>query len=573
MCLALQLPASGQVTLNVTDFAAPGDQWLTAIDTLVESVNIGLPGANQAWILTNLNRDLIQFFDFVQPDTTPFFSEFPSSNLATNSFGIYTYLQVDSQAIYQLGTGGDFLQNGMPFTTHNDPPSQVAAFPMTMGTSWDDSTSFLIQIDGSAFGFDSVRFKNEQVRQITIDGWGQVSTPIGTYTDVLRQRADIVTRDSVWVLFFGMWLPVDASESASTEFTWLSKVTKGPVASVEIDAATFQVLNASYSYIAPSGQLAPIAFFFAEPQPDGSIQFLDASINGPTSWFWDFGDGNTSTDQHPNHTYAQSGTYTVCLTVSNDAASDTYCQEINLLAPPMADFVFTDQGNGTFSFTDLSTNDPTSWLWDFGDGNTSTEQNPTHTYAEPGTYTVCLTVANDAGEDIFCQTLMVVFPPEAAFSFTIDMATVTFTDMSSNDPTSWMWDFGDGNTSTEQNPTHTYTASGDYEVCLTAANSAGEDTFCDSVSVIISSLTEAFAHLQLEVFPNPTAGQLHVRLLGNAQPMQLLVHDALGRELQRHTLTRDLTLDASHLQPGTYFYRIQTPDGQPVGFGRFLVVR
>ncbi len=55
--------------------------------------------------------------------------------------------------------------------------------------------------------------------------------------------------------------------------------------------------------------------------------------------------------------------------------------------------------------------------------------------------------------------------------------------------------------------------------------------------------------------------------------MQLLVHDALGRELQRHPLTRDLTLDASHLQPGTYFYRIQTPDGQPVGFGRFLVLR
>ncbi|RMF21864.1 MAG: hypothetical protein D6765_15080, partial [Bacteroidetes bacterium] len=165
--LALQFPASGQVTLNVTDFVSPGDQWWTAGDTLVESVNVGLPGANQAWILTNLNRDLVQFFEFVQPDTTPFFSEFPTSNLASNSFGIYTYFQVDTDAVHQLGTGGDFLQNGMPFTTHNTPPSQVAAFPMMMGTSWNDSTSFLIQIDGSAFGFDSVRFKNEELRQIT----------------------------------------------------------------------------------------------------------------------------------------------------------------------------------------------------------------------------------------------------------------------------------------------------------------------------------------------------------------------------------------------------------------------
>lgn len=102
-----------------------------------------------------------------------------------------------------------------------------------------------------------------------------------------------------------------------------------------------------------------------------------------------------------------------------------------------------------------------------------------------------------------------ILAPAADFSFATTQLDVDFTDLSTNDPTSWDWDFGDGNTSMDQNPSHTYAAGGQYQVCLTASNVAGSDQVCDSVTVIgvgIDNPLEASAGL--EVFPNPTKGQL-----------------------------------------------------------------
>jgi len=137
---------------------------------------------------------------------------------------------------------------------------------------------------------------------------------------------------------------------------------------------------------------------------------------------------------------------------------------------------------GTIAFTDESINDPVSWSWDFGDGSTSSEQNPAHVYESAGTYTVSLTVTNSAGSDDEVKTnhIAISLPaPVAGFSADVTSAdtddTVTFTDQSANSPTSWEWDFGDGDTSTEQNPAHIYTDAGTYTVTLTVTNSTGSD--------------------------------------------------------------------------------------------------
>jgi PKD repeat protein len=154
--------------------------------------------------------------------------------------------------------------------------------------------------------------------------------------------------------------------------------------------------------------------------------------------------------------------------------------------PPTADFTYSIN-DLTVDFTDTS-NDPdgniVSWLWDFGDGNTSTAQNPSHTYAAYGTYTVTLTVTDDddatdsVSKDV---TLTAPTPPVADFTFTTDCLTACFTDASTDDGTieSWLWDFGDGNTSTEQNPCHTYAAAGTYTVTLTVTD---DDSLTDSTS-------------------------------------------------------------------------------------------
>jgi PKD repeat protein len=139
----------------------------------------------------------------------------------------------------------------------------------------------------------------------------------------------------------------------------------------------------------------------------------------------------------------------------------------------------------TVTFTDYTTNDPTAWSWTFGDGGTSTARNPVHTYTSPGTYTVALTAANAQGTKTQTNYFYITVDPdpvqpEAGFIASVceeaALLPICFTDLSTNGPTAWSWNFGDGGTSTIRNPVHTYVMPGTYTITLTAANDAGEDS-------------------------------------------------------------------------------------------------
>ena len=156
--------------------------------------------------------------------------------------------------------------------------------------------------------------------------------------------------------------------------------------------------------------------------------------------------------------------------------------------PPVADFSATPT-NGpaplNVNFTDLSTNTPSAWAWTFGDGGTSSAQNPSHTYVGAGTYTVSLTATNSFGSDIETKTGYITVTsggsaPVADFSATPTIGTaplgVTFTDLSTNTPSGWAWTFGDGASAATQSPSHAYAAAGLYTVSLTATNAFGSDT-------------------------------------------------------------------------------------------------
>jgi PKD repeat protein len=143
-----------------------------------------------------------------------------------------------------------------------------------------------------------------------------------------------------------------------------------------------------------------------------TVNFTDQSI-GPTSWSWDFGDTGTSADRNPTHIYAAAGTYTVTLTVTNSYGSDTEIKTdyitVTPTLPPVANFTSsttTASVGQNVTFTDQSTNNPTSWSWTFAGGTpaTSTDQNPVVVYNTPGTYTVSLTAANSAGSDSVTKT-------------------------------------------------------------------------------------------------------------------------------------------------------------------------
>ena len=288
----------------------------------------------------------------------------------------------------------------------------------------------------------------------------------------------------------------------------------GSPTGIAIDSSTNKVyaVNQGDKTITIIGQIstsipAPVASFTGSPTSGTApltVAFTDSSTNTPTSWSWDFGDGSTSTTKNPSHTYSSAGTYTVKLTATNSAGSNTlqragYIAVSSGVMTPVASFTGSPTSGTaplTVAFTDRSTNTPTSWSWDFGDGSTSTTKNPSHTYSSAGTYTVKLTATNSAGSNTLQRAGYITAPsaviaPVASFtgSPTSGAAplTVTFTDRSTNTPTSWSWSFGDGSSSTEKNPSHAYSSAGTYTVILTATNSAGSNAFTRASYITVTS--------------------------------------------------------------------------------------
>jgi beta propeller repeat protein len=148
-------------------------------------------------------------------------------------------------------------------------------------------------------------------------------------------------------------------------------------------------------------------------------------------------------------------------------------------------------------FTDKSTGTPKKWKWDFGDGTTSTKQNPTHKYSKAGTYTVNLTVKNAKGSNTATKSkyITVTAKPVAAFSASPTSGksplNVKFTDKSTGSPTKWKWDFGDGTKSFLQNPTHKYSKAGKYTVTFKVTNAVGINTATKSNYITVTGTSKA----------------------------------------------------------------------------------
>ncbi|MDD1695664.1 MAG: PKD domain-containing protein [Methanoregula sp.] len=236
---------------------------------------------------------------------------------------------------------------------------------------------------------------------------------------------------------------------------------------------------------------APVVDFYASTQTGSAplrVSFFDRSEGTPQlRYLWDFGDGSSSFEQNPTHTYTTNGKYTVSLTVTNSLGQDTRSLPgyIAVGDPPVPQFsVYPSQGNTplTVTFTDLTTGGASSWNWDFGDGISATVRNPAHVYPKPGIYSVTLFVTNEFGSAQITKSSLInagVVPDAEYIAETRQgdpPLTVRFRDFSSGYPLVWVWDFGDGATSTEKDPVHSYAKEGSYTTRLYVANAFGNDS-------------------------------------------------------------------------------------------------
>ncbi|HEX6916292.1 MAG TPA: PKD domain-containing protein, partial [Chitinophagaceae bacterium] len=225
-----------------------------------------------------------------------------------------------------------------------------------------------------------------------------------------------------------------------------------------------------------------------------AFSFISTANGTGTVYNWSFGDGSVSNTANPSHSYLSAGNYTVKLIVSANGCSDSTSQNVTVNLQPLAGFSINSTtqclAGNSFSFTNASTGG-TSYLWNFGDNSTSaTAVNPSHIYTSAGIFNVQLIAVNNAGcSDTASQVLTVKASPVVNYSVNGSSQCLTGNNFvftangSGSSSIVYQWQFGDGVSSTSQNPSHTYAAAGTYNVALTATADGCSDTASSTVIV------------------------------------------------------------------------------------------
>lgn len=291
--------------------------------------------------------------------------------------------------------------------------------------------------------------------------------------------------------------------------------------------------------------------------PNDLVQFV---VAGGSNYFWDFGDGTSATGQLVYHSYTDVGTYTALMIGTNSCGRvDTIETEVNISDTVKLNLWFeTDKdftcSGDTILFT-YNNEDPRvlnySFFWDFDDGTTSTERSPNHAYTEGGEYYVKFVVTYGCGVD---SVFRVIHVENAIVDFSADDVTVPenasvhFTN-SSTGAVSYLWDFGDGTTSTLANPTHVYTTEGIYDVSLTATSSYGCVTSITKEEYIyVNNLIIANTILKNPTCFGKSNGYIDIAVTGGTPPYTY------------HWSTGDLTQDINGLSAGQYTITVRDVD-------------
>jgi PKD repeat protein len=310
------------------------------------------------------------------------------------------------------------------------------------------------------------------------------------------------------------------------------------------------------------------------------VEFQNLTTGNPLEWEWTFEGGDPSSftgETPPEVTYNDPGVYDVTLTATNTLGSNTKDSVgMIVVGAPAADFSSENNyilAGESVNFTDQSSGDPTEWTWTFtgGEPETSTEQNPEGIeYAEDGTYAVKLVVTNQyATDSTIKEDFVTVGGPFADFeadqTSILTGESVTFTDLSINNPDAWSWRFFGGSPGTfngQEPPAIVYNNSGSYNVRLSVSNDMGTHVLNKSSYIVVGAvnLDEPDQQFDVKVFPNPSEGILYIELNNDAEEVALKVNNSIGERIYNaeiHHPDNRITVDISDHPAGVYMMMIK----------------
>jgi PKD repeat protein len=326
------------------------------------------------------------------------------------------------------------------------------------------------------------------------------------------------------------------------------------------------------------------------------VSFFDKSYGEDLSYSWQFGDMDTSNLQNPTHTYTAGRFYNVCLTITTaDGISNTTCKIVKVTPDPRrnckADFIFTvDSTSNTVIFKDKSLGKPDNWLWRFGDGLSETDTNPEHTYDTAGLYKVSLLIENSTN---YCRSKQIklldlgssVHGMKTAFEYEKDSSLfkssgypVDFIGLSTGDPATYAWNFGDGSgiIHTTSTPTHIYSQAGTYTTCLTIEDPVTQQssTSCDDITVGgtqpvgIDEISEMANKITINSVPNPftTYTEISYEIPMDTE-IEIIIMDIAGNKIETLIKTykqkgeHSIIWDAYQAKSGMYLIQLKTTEG------------
>ena len=511
-----------------------------------------------------------------------------------NAFGQNTVTQTGVVVVKDLPQAAFLYQEDQRFITFQDASSFATQYDWDFGDGYSVRGAAGLNIPpGTNGGRTTGTYDNPVHRYDEDDTYVVILSVTGdcggdVYTDVLEVvsevTADFASNTSEGCAPFTVEFYDNSSENVQT-WEWSfpggqpeTSDDPNPVVvydSVGVYDVILRVSNSRYEDVQEKkGYIVVDTFptaYFEDSTANLRVYFKDGSeMAGGYRWY--FGDGDSSDVAEPVHTYDLDSTYTVTQVVFNSCGFDTFKMDVTVGLLPEAGFdLANNRGCPTLTveFTDTSSSNTTRWLWDFPGGTpeSSTEQNPVVEYSNSGSYSVRLIAENGLGSDTveFSDIVIVDELPVADYSFISNGFEVDFTN-SSQFGEAYFWDFGDGASSTEENPEHSYKMNGQYTVTLIAVNECGADTITQEVRINTTSIEQKLGIESFLLYPNPNNGSFFVNIKGvMSTEVEFQLIDLLGQVIYHQSLLVTGGNVQGQLEPavyssGAYYLRVRTGD-------------